>query len=181
MTAAEGPGDVPSPPDGNPPPNGTPPPPRIRRAAGIYGTIVTAAVLASAGGSLKSVPLALAVFVTLIVYWLAEEYAEIGEHASAGRLPSWTHVRSALAAKWPMVSASYIPLAVLLVTRAAGASTSAAAYTALFVTVVLLTIYGWTASRAAGYRAGAQVGMTLLAGGLGVVMIALKALLAHLH
>src|SRR4051794_10715272 len=88
-------------------------PVQARQAAGIYGLIVTAAVLASAGGHLRTAALVLAVFVTLLVYWLAEEYAQVGEHVSAGHLPTWRSIRSALAEKWPMVSASYVPLLVL--------------------------------------------------------------------
>ena len=53
-----------------------------RRAAGIYGTVITAAVLASAGGRLPTTALASAVLITLIVYWVAELYSEIlGEQA----------------------------------------------------------------------------------------------------
>jgi hypothetical protein len=44
-------------------------------ASGIYGLIVAASVLAAVGSDLPTGPLALAVFVTLVVYWLAEEYA----------------------------------------------------------------------------------------------------------
>jgi hypothetical protein len=116
---------------------------QVREASGIYGLIVTAAVLASAGGRLRTAQLEVAVFVTLVAYWLAEEYAQLGEHVSAGHLPTWPHIRSALAAKWPMVSASYIPLLTLLVMRLIGASPSGAAYLALAVTVLLLTWYGW--------------------------------------
>jgi hypothetical protein len=63
---------------------------------------------------LRPVPLAVAIFVTLLVYWLAEEFAELGEHASAGHLPTWSHTRAALGAKWPMVSAYYVPVLALL-------------------------------------------------------------------
>jgi hypothetical protein len=111
-----------------------------RRAAGIYGTIVTASVLATAGDHLRPLPLAVAVFVTLLVYWLAEEYAELGEHATAGRLPTWSQTRADLAAKWPMVSASYLPLLALLAARLLGASPSTAAYIGLGVTVALLMV-----------------------------------------
>jgi hypothetical protein len=156
-------------------------PREVRRAAGIYGTIVTAAVLATAGATLRTAPLAVAVFVTLLVYWVAEEYAEIGEHASAGHLPTWAHTRAALAAKWPMVSASYIPLLTLLVARVAHASTTTAALIALCVTVGLLMIYGWKSSRATGLSGLAQLGMTVAAGALGLLMILLKVLLVHLH
>ncbi|MGX7681380.1 hypothetical protein ACSMXN_21040 [Jatrophihabitans sp. DSM 45814] len=156
-------------------------PVRVRRAAGLYGLVVTAAVLASAGGQLHTVPLVLAVFVTLLVYWLAEEYAEVGEHASAGHLPSWPQIRSGLAHKWPMVSASYVPLLALAVARLLGASAPGAAYTALGVTVAMLTYYGWSAGRALHLRGGGLLVMTSAAGGLGVVMILLKITISHLH
>jgi hypothetical protein len=154
---------------------------QTRRAEGIYGLIVAASVLATAGGHLRSVPLAVAVFVTLLVYWLAEEYAELGEQASAGRLPTWPHIRTALAAKWPMVSASYVPVLALLGARLFGASPAAAAYIGLAVTLVLLMIYGWAAGRASGLRGPALFLMTAAAGTLGALMILLKALLIHLH
>lgn len=152
-----------------------------RHAAGIYGLIVTAAVLASAGGHLRTVALELAVFVTLLVYWLAEEYAQLVEHASAGHLPNWPHVRSALAAKWPMVSASYLPLLTLIGARLVGVSTANAAYAALAVTVAMLIYYGWSAGRASGLRGTALVIMTTAAGALGMMMILLKVAIVHLH
>jgi hypothetical protein len=163
-------------------PLGPPPrPSQVRRASGIYGMVVTGAVFASAGGQLKTLPLAVAVVVTLVVYWLAEEYAEVGEHASAGRLPSGQHIQAALAEKWPMVTASYVPLAVLLGARVLGASSVSAAYLALSVTVVLLTYYGWAAGRASGLHGRSLFLMTAAAGSLGLVMIGLKLLIAHLH
>ena len=42
-----------------------------RRAAGIYGAIVTAAILDVAGGKLSTDALVVAVVATLVVYWLA--------------------------------------------------------------------------------------------------------------
>ena len=160
---------------------GRPRPPQVRRAAGIYGLIVTASVLASAGTQVRTTALAVAVFGTLLVYWLAEEYAELGEHASAGHLPTWAHVRAALAAKWPLVSASYIPLLALLIARVLGATPSSAALVGLSVTVVLLMVYGWAAGRAAGLRGPAHLAMTVTAGALGALMIGLKVALFHLH
>jgi hypothetical protein len=92
-----------------------------RRAAGIYGAIVTAAILDTVGGHVPTAALAVSVVVTLLVYWLAEEYAEVlGEQVEGGRLPSTASVRQALAATWPMVSASFAPL-VALVGRLASA------------------------------------------------------------
>ena len=93
-----------------------------RRAAGIYGTIITAAILAAIGDHVHTLPLTVSILVTLVVYWLAEEYAELlGEQLEGGHLPTWADVRTALAATWPMVTASYIPLlAVILAHLARG-------------------------------------------------------------
>jgi hypothetical protein len=153
-----------------------------RRAAGIYGTIVTAAVLAAGGNQLGSVALAVTVVVTLVVYWLAEQYANLlAEHTHAGRLPGREQVRANLAEAWPMVTASYVPVAVLLVASALGASPVWAARVALGVAVVLLVVYGHAAGRAAGLTGVRLVAVTTVAGALGVAMIVLKTLLQHQH
>src|SRR5436190_15417144 len=126
-----------------------------RRAAGIYGTVITAAVLAAAGGHLATAALAVAVLMTLVVYWVAEQYAEVlAEETEHGHLPTWAKVRSGMANTWPMVTAAYIPVLGLIVARVFGASQVAAANIALFIAMALLTIHGWTAGRAAGLRGG---------------------------
>ena len=153
-----------------------------RRAAGIYGTIITAAVIAAGGNQLSTAALEITVLVTLVVYWLAEQYAELlGEHTHAGRLPRRDQVLSSLAGAWPMVSASFIPLVSLLLVRAAGASVSGAAAIALVVTVVLLIFHGYTAARAAGLTGIRLLAVTGTAGLLGVAMVVLKTLLQHAH
>jgi hypothetical protein len=154
-----------------------------RRAAGIYGAIITAAILDTAGGHLPTLPLVVAVVVTLVVYWLAEEYAELlGEQAGNGRLPSRAAILGALAATWPMVSASFLPLLALLVARLAGASAGAAANIGLVAAIVLLTFHGWSAGRAAQLHGRALILATSVALALGLVMIGLKDLvLNHLH
>jgi hypothetical protein len=154
-----------------------------RRAAGIYGAIVTAAILDTAGGHVSTVTLVVSVVVTLLVYWLAEEYAEVvGEQVEGGRLPSRASVGEALAATWPMVSASYLPLLALVLAHLAGASDLTAANVGLAAAIVLLTVHGWLAARAAQLRGGPLFFATGIAAGLGLVMILLKDLvLVHLH
>jgi hypothetical protein len=89
--------------------------------------------------------------------------------------------RADLAAKWPIVSASYLPLLALLGARLlGGTSASTAAYLGLAVTFILLTAYGWSGSRASGLRGLAQLLMAA-AGAIGAMMILLKALLVHLY
>jgi hypothetical protein len=154
-----------------------------RRAAGIYGAIITAAIFDTAGGHLTTAALVVSVLVTLLVYWLAEQYAELlGEQAEGGHLPSWASIRGALAATWPMVSASYAPLLALLLARLAGASALVAANVGLAAAIVLLTFHGWSASRAAQLRGRQLLFATSIAAALGLLMIALKDLvLIHLH
>jgi hypothetical protein len=151
-----------------------------RRSAGIYGTIVASAVLVAGGGHLRTVPLAVAVFVTLLVYWAAEGYAELlGEHAHAGHLPTWSHVRALLAAIWPMVSASYVPLLSLLVARLLGADTKTAATVVLLVAIALLLVHGWVGGKASQLRGLRLLAVTLIAGAFGVTMILLKLVVTH--
>jgi hypothetical protein len=153
-----------------------------RRAAAIYGTIVTAAVIAAGGNQLNSAQLAVTVVVTLIVYWLAEQYAELlGAHTHHGRLPSVGLIRSSLAEAWPMVTASFLPVASIGIAVLFGASSSDAAQAALIVTVVLLIMHGYTAGRAAGLRGKERVMVTVIAGLLGVAMVILKSVLQHHH
>jgi len=116
-----------------------------------------------------TLPLAVSILVTLLVYWLAEEYAELlGEQLEAGHPPTWADVRTALTATWPMVSSSYVPLASLVLARLLGASPPDAANVGLVVAIALLMIYAWSAGSAAG--------------ALVLLMIILKdVVLIHLH
>jgi hypothetical protein len=154
-----------------------------RRAAGIYGAIVTAAILAAVGDRLPTIALVFSVVITLLVYWLAEQYAELlGEQAAGGRLPSWSRARDALIAAWPMVSASYLPLLALVVVRMAGASPLTAANVGLAAAIIVLTVHGWLAARAAQLAGWRLLAVTSAATALGLVMVVLKDLvLVHLH
>jgi hypothetical protein len=154
-----------------------------RRAAGIYGAIITASVMTAASQSLPTLALAISVLVTLVVYWLAEQYAELlGAQSAHGHVPGWPQIRAALRDSWPIVSASFAPLAVLVLARIAGGSGVAAANAGVIAAVVLLTYHGWAAARAARLRGWRLAGWTSTAALLGLAMVALKNLvILHLH
>ena len=154
-----------------------------RRAAGIYGAVITASIMAAAGNSLTTPALALSVLITLVVYWLAERYAQVlGEQAACGHLPTWRHIRTALAGSWPIVSASFLPLLALLAARLAGATASTAASVGVVTALVLLTLHGWAAARAAELRGWRLAAATSVAAALGLVMVVLKNfVILHLH
>ena len=62
-------------------------------ASGIYGMIVSAAVL-SASNADKAYKVMIAVVVTLTIHWGAERYARIvAERIHEGHRPNWTSVR----------------------------------------------------------------------------------------
>ena len=150
------------------------------RAAGIYGTIVTASVLATAGGQLRPVALEILVFSTLVVYWLAELYAEVlGQHVHAGRLPRGPELRGLLTSSWQLVAASYLPLVALAAGALAGMTPLNASFLALGVTVVLLLVHGLTSGRAAGLTGWRLAGGAATAGLFGLAMVVLKAAISH--
>ena len=153
-----------------------------RRAAGIYGAIVTAAILAAVGGQLPTAALVVPVVVTLLVYWVAEEYAEIlGEQAEGGILPTWAPsaepwpppgrwsprpTRPCSRCCWP----GWPGRRLWWPQRRPGAAT------------VLLVFHGWSAARSSQLRGWHLLLATVVAAGLGLVMILLKDLvLIHLH
>ena len=154
-----------------------------RRAAGIYGTIITAAVMAAAGSRLSTLELEVSILITLLVYWVAEVYAHLmGGQLERGRLPTVHQIRLELTATWTMVSASFLPLIVLLLARGAGTTAPTAANAGLISAVLLLVFYGWSAGRAAGLRGMRLILVATIAGALGLLMIALKNLvLVHMH
>ena len=60
--------------------------------------VVTAAIITAGGNQLGTWALALTIVVTLVVYWLAEEYAELlGQRTRAGQLQCGHVIGPALA------------------------------------------------------------------------------------
>jgi hypothetical protein len=168
-----------------PPPGPAPEPVKVEvnhdkqeaTAAGIYGIIISAAVMAAAHTP-SAIATDLAVLVTLIIYWAAERYARIvAERIHHGHRPSWQTVRDQVTSGWEMVTASFIPLAILTVVRLAGASLRTATIVALICSTVLLCMAGWRVGQDGRLTRLEQVISTLVAGAFGAAIILLKTLL----
>lgn len=146
--------------------------------AGIYGTVICASTLA-ASGDYPAGRVAAIVLVTLLVYWLAERYAELlglaARRGAGGPGVTREDVLGVLTAGWALIQASTTPLLVLLLSRACGASNAAALDAALAYTVFLLIVLGWLAARSAGLTGWPRRAATAFAGVLGLVVVALKA------
>ncbi|GIE47149.1 hypothetical protein Ani05nite_06830 [Amorphoplanes nipponensis] len=148
---------------------------REATAAGIYGIIVSAAVLASSHAP-TAMTTAVAVLVTLGVYWAGERYARIlAERIHEGHRPRWQTVRTQLTSGWEMITASLLPLGVLLVTRLLGTTLRTAVLAALGCSTVLLCLAGWRIGRYGRLSALEKVLSSAIAGLFGITMIALKA------
>jgi len=144
-------------------------------AAGIYGLIVSSSVLVTAHAD-KAYKLDIIVVSTLIIYWVAERYAKIvAERIHEGHRPPWHTVRDQLAGGWEIMSASALPLLVLLLARALGAGMNLAILAALITGTLLLCLAGWRMGER--LTAAERAVSTLVAGMFGIAMIVLKILL----
>jgi hypothetical protein len=146
-------------------------------AAGIYGTIISAAVMASSHAETAGTVIA-GVAVTLVVYWAAERYARlVAERIHEGRRPTWREVGRQLGQGWEIVTASALPLLVLAAFTARGAALSSAVFAGLVCSTLLLCVAGWEIGRGSTLSVVERAGLIVVAGGFGGLMIALKALL----
>jgi hypothetical protein len=150
----------------------------VTEAPAIYGLIVSSAVMAAVGPALPLLQLAITVLVTVLVYWVAEQYAAVLATRLDGREMTARHIRSSLRHGWPMVQASYAPLLVLSAAGLLGASRTVAVLSALIFTSALLFILGWLARRS-GLSGPGQLLSAVIGGALGLVMIILKVTLHH--
>jgi hypothetical protein len=147
-------------------------------ASAIYGLVICAATLAAASVSGELLFEAISVFVTVLVYWMAESYSQaLARHGLKNAPLGWHDIRAILGQGWPMVSASFLPLGTLLLAGAFGASAVVAINLSLAVATALLVGAGWTASRASGLRGWRLLTSTAVSAFFGLTMVALKNLL----
>ena len=146
-------------------------------AAGIYGVIVASAVMAASHAG-TAAAVTVAVLVTLIVYWGAERYARIvAERIHSGRRPDRRELAHQLTTGWAMITASFLPLAVLDVFRLLGARLSTALLAGLACSTLLLGIAGWEVGREGKLSTRERLASAAVAAAFGGVMIVLKMLL----
>ena len=147
-------------------------------ASAIYGLVVCASSLAAASVSGRLWFVAISVLVTVVVYWMAESYSHTLAHHAVTQAPlSRADIQAILSQGWPLVSASFIPLATLLLMGALGASVFISINVSLAVATLLLVWAGWRASRASGMRGWRLVISCGTSALFGLAMVALKNLL----
>jgi hypothetical protein len=146
-------------------------------AAGIYGIVISAAVMASSHADSAGTVIA-GVAVTLVIYWAAERYARlVAERIHEDRRPTWSEVRRQLSTGWEIVTASALPLIVLAILTAGGSSLTFAVFAGLVSSTLLLCLAGWEIGRGTRLSVLERTALIVVAGAFGGLMIALKALL----
>jgi hypothetical protein len=146
-------------------------------AAGIYGVIVASAVMAASHAATAGAA-TVAVLVTLVIYWGAERYARIvAERIHSGRRPDRRELRHQLTTGWEMITASFLPLAVLDVVRLLGAELSTALLAGLSCSTLLLAVAGWEVGREGKLTTRERLLSATVAAAFGGVLIVLKMLL----
>jgi len=145
-------------------------------AAGIYGIIVSSAVMASSAAA-TTVGLVANILTTLIVYWAAERYARlVAERIHEGSPPSLDVIRERLATGWEMVTATVLPLLTLVVLRLSGVAQGMAVTGALICATILLALAGWELGVDGRLSIRERLVSAAVAAAFGVLMIGLKTL-----
>jgi hypothetical protein len=145
--------------------------------AGIFGTIVGGSVMVAGDFDTPIPDVALAVVVTLIIYWLAERWSMLLGSQLRGTPLTRHRVFEVFRLGWPMVQAAYFPLLVLVLAAIFGASNDLAVNLALLASILLLVVLGVVAGRHAQLSRWASAWSGLFTGLLGMALILLKALL----
>jgi len=152
--------------------------PHRRRAAHLYGLIISGAVLATAPDEFRLVRVAVLLLGTLCIYWAAETYVHWMASRTLLRRDLTREERRGVALDgWPLVAASAIPLAALALEALLGIETKVALDITLAVNAVMLFVIGWRMGKVSGLTGPRLVLAAGIAGLLGVTMIALKTLM----
>ena len=146
-------------------------------AAGIYGMVVSAAVMAAAHVR-AAFELVVTVLGTLVIYWAAERYSRLtAERIHTGHRPTWRQVRVQLTTGWEMVTVSALPLTALVILWLLGRNISTAVVWALALSTLLLCLAGWEVGRDGKLTGWERLASAIVAGVFGVGLILLKAVL----
>jgi hypothetical protein len=113
-------------------------PKRTDYAGAVYGSVLAASVVATAGavGGFPRLKLVLMLIITGLVFWAAHVYARwAGERRLAGSPWSWPEVRRLAAHEWSIVEAAFLPAASVAVSPLLGLGLSGTGWLALAVAV----------------------------------------------
>ncbi|MFM8883846.1 MAG: hypothetical protein ACKOH7_03450 [Solirubrobacterales bacterium] len=126
----------------------------------------------------KAAQIGALVAVTLVVFYLAHVYAVLmGRWSEEKIVPNWPEWKAELRRQWPMVSIATVPVVILLLGALDVVGDRFAINAAFFLCIAGLAGTSWYAAREAGATRAQSVMAVAIAVGIGLAIIALKALL----
>ena len=151
-------------------------------SAAVYGSLLAGSVVAGAGqGRDLTPPLTLMALLlaTGLVFWLAHAYARlVGDRIRDG-MRGWAELRGIARAEAPLATAAVPPAAMAAVGWLAGLSDSTTAWLCLLVAVAEQVGWAMIAALRNGSSRRFAAASAIVNLGLGLIIIALKAGLAH--
>ena len=161
--------------------DGPPAAERTDYAGAVYGSMLAASVVATAGvvGEYPRLQLAVMLIVTGLVFWGAHAYARLAGERLVGQGITWRETRQVAGHEWSIVEAAMLPAAVVLISPALGLGLAGTAWLALSVAVAQQVVWAFVGAVRAGAsrRQAAVEGLVNLF--LGLVIVAAKAALGH--
>lgn len=161
--------------------NGAPRTSRTDYAGAVYGSLLAASVVATAGtlGHYPRLELVLLLLITGLVFWAAHVYARLVGERLVGHPRTWSEVRRVARHEWSIVEAAALPAAAVAVGPVLGLGLGGTAWLALGVAVVQQVLWASIGAARAGVgrrQVAAEGAVNLV---LGLIIVAAKAALGH--
>ncbi|MET9899671.1 hypothetical protein [Streptomyces sp. NPDC006446] len=154
---------------------------RTDYAGAIYGSILAASVVATAGagGEYPRLEAVVLLVVTGLVFWATHVYAQLAGERLVGQVWSWREIRRIGTHEWSIVEAATLPAAAVALSAVFDMSVNTGLWIALGIAVAQQVM--WACLGAA--RAGASRGLVIAEGfvnlALGLIIVGAKVVLKH--
>ncbi len=154
---------------------------RTDYAGAIYGSILAASVVATAGttGDYPRLQAVVLLVITGLVFWATHVYAQLAGERIVGQRWSVRQIRRIGMHEWSIVEACTLPAAAVALSSVFGTSVSTGLWIALAVAVAQQVVWACLGA----VRAGASRGLVVAEGvvnlALGLIIVAAKVVLKH--
>ncbi|MCL2551366.1 MAG: hypothetical protein FWE75_04405 [Actinomycetia bacterium] len=156
-------------------------PGRTDYAGAVYGSLLAASVVATAGsvGDFPRLQLVVLLLVTGLVFWVAHVYAHLAGERILGRPIDRGEARRVARHEWSIVEAAVLPAVAVAISPLLGLGLPGTAWLALGVAIAQQVAWATLGAVRAGASPRFAVGEGIANLLLGLVIVAAKAALAH--
>ncbi|MER6142003.1 hypothetical protein ABT174_18485 [Streptomyces sparsogenes] len=155
--------------------------PRTDYAGAVYGSLLAASVVVTAGtaGDFPRLQLIVLLLVTGVVFWAAHVYAHLAGERIVGGPIDRQEVRHVARREWPIVEAAVLPAVAAAVSPVLGLGLSGTGWLVLAVAIAQQVTWATLGAISAGATRRMAVGEGVVNLLLGLVIVAAKAALGH--